>query len=234
MFMKEEKIMKKKLVLFALGVFALWFTSGCATMMSGSTQPVTFKSSPDGVTVTVNGEGLGKTPTILDLKRKSGSVVEFYKEGYAKQTIKLDTRMNGWVLANAIFCFSCVLSTTTDYSTGAAYEYSPNKYFVTLVREGVKETPSDIKRREVRSFIMGNYSSIATDLSRMPVESERSTSKGRNSRGPDSSEYLNTLITMLEIPEPDRQQARDKIKTISSGTKDVFIFAEEIVNSFIP
>lgn len=226
--------MKKRQILFFLGVTSLCFTSGCATMMSGSTQPVTFKSSPDDVTVTVNGQALGKTPTILTLKRKSDNVVEFVKEGYTKQTLKMNTKMNGWVLANAIFCFSCVFSTTTDYSTGAAYEYSPDSYFVSLVPEGVTETPSDIKKREVKSFIVGNYSSIITELSRMSGKSGQSKSKRSKSRPPSSSEHLNTLFSMLEIPEPDRQLARDKIKTISSGTKDVLIFADEVVNAFIP
>ena len=218
--------MKNRFVLFSLGVFVLYFTSGCATIMSGTTQPVTFKSSPDGVTVTVNGEAVGNTPAILVLKRQSNQVVDFTKDGYTKQTMKLDTTMNGWVLANVIFCFSCVLSTTTDFASGAAYSYAPNSYFVTLVQEGVTETPSDIKKRKVKSFIMVNYSSIVTDLSKM--------SKRKNPRGSRSSKYLKALIAMLEIPEPDRQQARDKIKTISSSTQDVLIFADKVVNAFIP
>ena len=223
--------MNKRLVLFFLGIIALCFTSGCATMFSGSTQPVTFNSLPDGASLTVSGQVLGKTPATIVLKRKSSQVVEFVKEGYTKQTIKLETAFNPWVLANVIFCMSCLFSTTTDYSTGAAYEYSPNNYFITLVPEGVTMTPSDSKKSKVKSFIVGNYSSIVTELS--STTSSDSLPLSRQLEQSNSSEYLNALFTLLEIPESDRQLARDKIKTISDGTKDVLIFADEVVNAFI-
>lgn len=224
--------MKKSLALFFFGILALSFTSGCASMMSGTTQPITFKSSPNDVTVTVNGQALGKTPTIVTIKRKQDSVVEFSKEGYTKQTMKMNTKMNGWVLANAIFCLSCVFSTTTDYSSGAAYEYAPNSYFITLVPEGVTETPSDIKKRKTKSFIMGNYSSIITALNKTSDSSGVSKSS-RTPKRSNSNQYLKTLFTLLEIPESDRKSARDKIKVISSETKDPLVFADNVVSSFI-
>jgi hypothetical protein len=225
--------MKKRVILSFLGIVVLCFTSGCATMFSGSTQPVTFNSDPDGVSVTVAGQALGKTPTTIVLERKSDLVVDFVKEGYTKQTIKMNTRFNPWVLANVIFCLSCVLSTTTDYATGAAYEYSPNNYFITMVPEGVTETPIDIKKREVKSFIIGNYGSIVTELNR---DSGGPVGPGGGHRGPEefsSSEYTKTLFTMLEIPEADREGARDKIKDISDGTKDALIFADQVIKAFI-
>lgn len=215
--------MKRKLALFFLVTITLCFTAGCASMISGSTQPVTFTSSPDGASVTVKGQVVGKTPAVIVLPRESHQAVEFVKEGYKNETITLDTKFNPWVLANLIWCMSCVFSTTTDYATGAAYEYSPNNYFIALVPEGVSMTPSDIKNRKIKSFIVGNYSSIITELSRMSGDSEQS----------NSSEYLKTLFTMLEIPEPQRQLAGDKIKTISDGTKDVLIFADEVIKAFI-
>lgn len=209
--------MKTKLRLLFFGVVAVCFIGACASIMSGSEQSVTFTSDPEGATVTVNGNVVGKTPATIVLRREKKPIVEFTLEGYSKRTIPLDTRMNGWVLVNGIWCMSCVFSTTTDYQSGAAYEYSPNKYFVTLLPEGVTETPSDIKKRKVKSFIVGNYSSIIK-----PLSSESASSK-----------YLNTLLTMLEIPKHDRKQARDKIKTISLRTSDAIMFADEVVNAFI-
>ncbi|NOY84234.1 MAG: hypothetical protein GXO96_05330 [Nitrospirae bacterium] len=226
--------MKKRLSLFFFGVILLTFTSGCATMMSGSTQPVTFKSSPNDVTVSIDGIALGKTPNILVIKRKKGSVLEFTKDGYTKQTLKMDTKMNGWLLANAIFCLSCVFSTTTDYSSGAAYEYAPNIYFVSLVPEGVTETPSDIKKRKVKSFIVGNYNNIVSSLNKTSPDSGVSKSSkrpGTQRTGP--SEHLKTLFVMLEIPEAERESARSKIKNISSDTKEVLSFADKVINAFV-
>lgn len=225
--------MEKRIVLYVCGVIALCFSSGCATMFSGSTQPVTFNSAPDGVSVVVSGQAFGKTPATIVLDRKSEMVVDFVKEGYEKQTIKLDSRFNAWVLANVIFCFSCVLSTTTDYATGAAYEYSPNKYFITMVPEGVTETPIDIKKREAKSFIVGNYGSIVAELNRGSGGPVGPGGGHRGSEELSSSEYTKTLFTMLEIPEADREGARDKIKDISDGTKDALIFADQVIKAFI-
>lgn len=219
--------MKKRVILSVLGIVMLCFTSSCATMFSGSTQPVTFNSDPDGVSVTVSGQALGKTPATIVLDRKSDLVIDFVKEGYAKQTIKLNTRFNAWVLANVIFCLSCVLSTTTDYATGAAYEYSPNNYFITMVPEGVAESPIDIKKRDLKSFLVSNYGSIVAELNRGPGGDHQGSEESF------SSEYTKTLFTMLEIPEPDREEARDKIKIISDGTKDALIFADQVIDAFI-
>lgn len=64
----RRQIIKQRLVLFFLGILALCFTSGCASLISGSTQPVTFNSSPDGASVTLSGQVLGKTPVTIVLK----------------------------------------------------------------------------------------------------------------------------------------------------------------------
>lgn len=221
--------MKKRLGLFFFGVVAMCFTSGCATMFDGTDQPVTFNSEPQGATVSVNGLTVGKTPAIIVIKRQKEPVVDFALEGYSKETIKLNTRMNGSVLWNIFWCMSCVFSTTTDYSSGAAYEYSPNNYYVMLVPAGITETPSDTKKRKVRSFILGNYSSIITELNSMSTDDDFDDDFNVS----NLSEYLKTLFIMLEIPKPDKQPALDKIKTISSGTKDVMIFADEVINAFI-
>ncbi len=213
---KEASVfMKKELMLLILGIIALCFMSGCASMFSGSSEPVTFNSSPDGATVTVNGQVLGKTPTTITLKRKKDQFVEFDKEGYTKQKMQIATSFNPWVLANVLWCFACPLSTTTDFVTGAAYEYSPNHYYVTLVPVGSVPTAAETKKNNVKNFIIGNYSSIINELNSM------------------SGEYLKTLYSMLEIPEPDRQQAYEKIKSISSSTKDTLTFADDVVNAFI-
>lgn len=223
-----------RLYWFVLGISVVYIASGCASMISGTTQPVTFKSMPDGAKVSINGNPAGTTPTELVLKRKPGEVVEFYKEGYAPEVFTLDTRMNGWIFGNAIFCLACVLSTTTDYASGAAYEYSPNKYFLILAPAGVTESPSDTKKRKVKSFIIGNYDSIMSEISRMPDESKSSSSKGRRSKQANPTEYLNSLIALLEIPEPDKDEARFKIRSISIETTDGLKFSDDIVEEFLP
>jgi hypothetical protein len=43
-------------------------TSGCATMIDGSSQPLTFNSSPNGARIYVNGVELGTTPLTMPVK----------------------------------------------------------------------------------------------------------------------------------------------------------------------
>ena len=111
--------MKIKLLLLVFGCAIISMTAGCATMISGTTEPVTINSSPEGATITQNGIVLGKTPTTIPLNREKNPVLELSKEGYQKQSLPLNTSFNPWVLSNVIWCMSCVLSTSTDYSTGA-------------------------------------------------------------------------------------------------------------------
>jgi len=46
---------------------------GCATIMQGTKQEISVSSNPTAATVSVNNKAMGKTPMILNLKRKKGS-----------------------------------------------------------------------------------------------------------------------------------------------------------------
>jgi hypothetical protein len=58
------------------------FLYGCASIISGTTQEMTFQSNPDDVLVTISGKVVGKTPTTVQLDKKSGQSVVFSKSGY--------------------------------------------------------------------------------------------------------------------------------------------------------
>lgn len=216
--------MEKRLLLFS--VLALLLIGGCATMISGTDQPVTFDSMPQGATVIVDGKSIGTTPFIIDIPRKSKSAVEFTLDGYTPQTVVLNSGFNPWVLLNGIWCMSCVFSTTTDYASGAAYQYSPDKYFVALISEDHSETPIEIQIGKVKTFIVGNYNSILSELSKM-------SEKKKASETSMSYEYTDTLLDLLEIEEPEREQTIYKIKTISESKKDILRFADVVINTFI-
>jgi uncharacterized protein YceK len=216
--------MEKRFLVFSL--LALLLIGGCATMISGTDQPVTFDSMPQGATVIVDGKNIGKTPLIVDIPRKSKSAVEFTLDGYTSQKVDLNSGFNPWVLLNGIWCMSCVFSTTTDYASGAAYQYSPDKYFVALISEDHSETPIEIKIGKVKTFIVGNYNNLLSGLSKMSEQKKKSEASM-------SSEYTDTLLNLLEIEESNREQAIEKIKTISESEKDILRFADEVINTFI-
>lgn len=132
--------MKRELLLIIAVVFAI---TGCASIMSGTTQKVTIDSDPSGATVMigvkdtkddkvimVDGYNAGVTPLIVELKRKGSTMVQISKKGYKTQEVQLQRGMNNWVWGD--IALTSLLSTSIDTSTGAANEYKPGEYMVSL------------------------------------------------------------------------------------------------------
>ena len=117
---------------FFATVFAITLlqVSGCATIVSGTDQEVTFNSEPEGATVSVTGKVLGKTPVTIRLDKEKNQILTFEKEGYKTYTTQMSTTMDGWFWGNIVI--GGFFGSTTDGASGAINEYSPDQYFVTL------------------------------------------------------------------------------------------------------
>ncbi len=122
--------MKKILLLSVVGVSLVF---GSATLISGTTQSVSFNSEPEGARVLVDGIQKCKTPCTLSLTRGANESVTFQKDGYANKTLPLESSYNGVALLSFFWDFS-----TTDLISGAISEYSPNQYFVELEKKSEK------------------------------------------------------------------------------------------------
>ena len=110
--------------------------TGCASIFSGTTQTLTFKSVPDTANITITnklGEKIhtGSTPATVTLKRGNGYFkpagyqVTFSKEGFQTKTVQVKATVNGWYLANIIFG-GLVGFLIVDPATGAMYTLSPS------------------------------------------------------------------------------------------------------------
>lgn len=119
----------KKYFMMAFAAMLLG-VGGCATIIDGDTQQVSFSSNPDGATVLVNGVPIGKTPVSYLMKRGDGNIVTVKKDGYKSMERTLTTKMNGMFFGNIIF--GGLFGSTTDSSTGAAYEYEPGQFMFEL------------------------------------------------------------------------------------------------------
>lgn len=124
---------------------ALLFT-GCASVVSGTDQKVTFNSEPDEATVTVSGRVLGKTPLTVPVDRGSNQSITFEKEGYKTYTAQLSTTTNPWFFGNIVL--GGLVGSTTDGVSGAIHEFSPDQYFVTLK----PDTPTGISTSRPRKI----------------------------------------------------------------------------------
>lgn len=105
--MKQQLFVKSVITALIISI------SGCASIIDGSSRPVTIKSTPDGahfVVKNANGTEVhsGTTPSTVTLGSKAGYfqkmqyTVVFSKEGYADQNIPLTPSLNGWYFGNIL------------------------------------------------------------------------------------------------------------------------------------
>ena len=140
---------------------SLLFMQGCATIVSGKTQEVSFTSVPDGATVSVQGRALGKTPVTVQLDKKSEQTIVFEKDGYKTLTLPFTTQLDPWFWGNIVL--GGFFGSTTDGISGAVYQYSPSQYNITLQPlEGIKS--ADRERNDAKTFIIANYKNGSSDF----------------------------------------------------------------------
>lgn len=189
---------------------------GCASILSGANQTLTFESDPPGAMVTVAGRELGKTPVTAAVKRGDKNMLVVELEGYKTYKTELVTKTNILTFLNAIFLGWGVLSSTTDANSGAIRQYAQDKYMITLVPSNAPALRvPETKNRELKEFVVVGYSSIQADIAR---------GKG---------EYLNSLYSMLEVPEEAKKDALEKLRALSTLYKEIPTFADKIAEQFL-
>jgi len=135
--------------------------SGCASIVSGTDQNLSFNSEPDDATVTVAGRVVGKTPLSVQIDKDENLAVTFEKDGYKTFSTQLSTTMDSWFWGNIVI--GGVFGSTTDGMSGAMNEFSPDQYFVTLV----PEKPFGIsveKTRQIKEIIVAFGDDIRLEL----------------------------------------------------------------------
>lgn len=114
------------------------FITGCATIISGSSQTVRLNSVPDGASVSITNRSGVKihsvsTPTTLSLNRGAGYFkpeiykVVFQKEGFQEKEILVTGQVNGWYFGNIILGGVILGMLIVDPLTGAMFSLSPEK-----------------------------------------------------------------------------------------------------------
>ncbi len=205
--LKKDSFINYVFCLLALSSMALF--SGCATIVSGKVQEVSFQSNPEGATVTVGGKIIGKTPITVQLDRKKTPPLMFELQGYQKISTQMGTTIEPWFLGN--FIIGGLIGSTTDGLSGAIHEYSPNHYYVTMVPEnsGVFSTNTP-ERTKIKEYVIIAYKNILSDLSA------------------GNGEYLSSLINMLKVQDGENDTIIQKIKSLSEVYPDIPLFAERV------
>ncbi|MGA9755459.1 MAG: PEGA domain-containing protein [Desulfobaccales bacterium] len=115
----------------ALLIFSLLImSSGCATIMHGTTQDIGITTDPFGADLLVDGKDSYKSPATITMSRKDSHVVEVSKEGYQKETINIKQAMS---LATAGDVFAGgIIGYAVDAATGAQCQLVPENAHVQL------------------------------------------------------------------------------------------------------
>jgi len=126
------------IVLLVISVFLL--SLGCASIMHGSKQSISFQSTPTGANVEIRdamGVAFGscETPCTLDLKRKREYKVTITKFGYNPVDIVIQKKSDGWIWGNILF--GGVIGLIIDFSNGSAYRLSPSEVQATLLQKSM-------------------------------------------------------------------------------------------------
>ena len=199
------KSILKFLTLASAGL-SIVFLTGCASIVSGRQQQVTFTSNPDDAVVSIDGKQIGKTPITAQLDRKgTAQVVTIQKDGYKPTTFQLKSTVNPWFFGNLVF--GGLFGSSTDSSTGAINAYSQDMFNVALNPLGAATLPP---ATEVQSYIITNYKNIIEELNGKP------------------DQYLKALLVLLKAPAGQEADITEKIKQLAADNKDIVTFAQKV------
>ena len=113
------------------GVFLLPFLmTGCATIVSGTTQKVSVTSQPSGADAKVDNITSAKTPAVFTLERKNDHTLEISKEGYKTATIMFKKTFNGMTTGNILI--GGIIGTGIDAASGSMNKIIPERVDVIL------------------------------------------------------------------------------------------------------
>lgn len=192
-------------------VLSVSMFSGCASIITGTDQTVTFNSEPDGATVTVSGLVIGKTPVTVPISKGKNQSLTFEKEGYKTYTTQLSTSFNGWFWGNIIF--GGLLGSTTDGVSGAIHEFSPDQYFVTLTPE-TSGGVSSSKPRKIKELFVLFGETIRTELSQ------------------NGGEKSDAILELLSIDAEDKESSLMTLKLLSEKHSDDLELANKIIEFY--
>jgi len=116
-----------------LSLMLILAASGCATVVNGRTQQVTFSSDPLGGAVFVDGTNVGTTPTAANLTRNASHSVRIEKAGYIPYETTTVLVESGWTAADDVLPLpfglnilaGLLVARPADSSLGGMYDIRP-------------------------------------------------------------------------------------------------------------
>ena len=124
-----------KKILYAFTFVLVVLSMSCATMFQGGPDKITVASEPEGATVLLDGQVMGKTPLNIAVNRDTEGVFMIKKDGYETVTLDKDKVVAGWVFANLLWGYGAPIALGIDLITHNQGKYSEDNIFVNLSKK---------------------------------------------------------------------------------------------------
>ncbi len=152
--------MKRK---FLFSAAAIALLTACGTVISGSTQNISFNSNVRQVQIFVNGELVcNSVPCSAEIDRASGSLMIMARaRGYEDNIMNIRSQIN----TTSFFNFFSIYFWTTDLATGSIWKYSRDGIYINMRRAGMQygEAEKFKKDSAIRHFVLHNYPELRTE-----------------------------------------------------------------------
>jgi hypothetical protein len=109
---------------------AVVLSTGCATIVKGTTAKIPVASDPTAADVLVDGNFVGQTPTTLVLKKTTDHLVTIQKVGYQPKSVPVVQTVGGAVWGNILA--GGLIGWGVDAANGAQYNLIPTTIAVKL------------------------------------------------------------------------------------------------------
>ncbi len=148
----------------AIGISALSFgLGGCATVLNGTNQDVSFQSEPDGAVVALSTGMTCETPCEFPLKRGKDLRADFSKAGYKSEYVYIQSRLSGSTFGNILA--GGVIGGVVDGSNGASNHLYPRPVYIRLAAEGSTEEAMLLdKDGAIISSVADHNAKVAEDV----------------------------------------------------------------------
>ena len=145
-----------------LAIASVLLLTGCASIVSKSSWPISINSSPSEAKISItNKKGIeiytGTTPATLKLKSGAGFFskasyqVTFEKAGYDKKIVPIEFKLNGWYFGNIIFGGPLGLL-IIDPATGAMFKLETEFLNETLAKSVAAVETKELKLLDINEI----------------------------------------------------------------------------------
>jgi hypothetical protein len=140
-----------QVIVFLLIVSAAALSSGCASIVKGTTQAIPVSSAPSGADVKLDGNKVGQTPMSVDVKRKTDHLLTIERAGYQVESVAITRNIGGAVFGNILA--GGLVGWGVDAVSGAQYNLTPATVSVTLKETAAGDHVTPVSQSSAAVFI---------------------------------------------------------------------------------